>query len=92
MATETFGSSVNETYIKQINVRQDALGSNNKTRDQVEFINSNASWVKLRSSVNKISREKAQELLDNKGPKTGDLGKSFVAQNYVLLGLSLIHI
>ena len=67
MATETFGSSVNETYIKQINVRQDALGSNNKTRDQVEFINSNASWVKLRSSVNKISREKAQELLDNKG-------------------------
>ena len=89
MATETFGSSVNEVYIKQINERQNALGANNKSRDQVEFINSNAAWVKLRSSVNKISREKAQELLDNKGPKTGDLGKSLVAQNYVLLGGTL---
>lgn len=88
MATETFGSSVNEKYIKQINVRQDALGSNNKSRDQVEFINSNAAWVKLRSSVNKISREKAQDLLDNKGPKEG-IGDSRVAQNYVLLGGTL---
>tara|TARA_E500000318_G_scaffold105819_1_gene113157 strand:- start:332 stop:2608 length:2277 start_codon:yes stop_codon:yes gene_type:complete len=88
MATETFGSSVNEVYIKQINERQNALGSNNKTRDQIEFINSNAAWVKLRSSVNKISRKEAQKLLDDKGPKEG-IGDSLVAQNYVLLGGTL---
>lgn len=91
MATETFGSSVNEVYINQINVRQNALGSNNKTRDEIEFINSNAAWVKLRSSVNKISRKKAQELLDSKGSKTaeGAIGDSKLAQNYALVGGTL---
>lgn len=88
MATETFGSGVNSTYITQIRERQKALGSNNKTRDQIEFINSNASWVKLRSSVNKISLETARDLLDKKGPKTG-IGSSLLAQNYTLLGGTL---
>lgn len=85
---EPIGSGINDTVYNQIIARQNALGSNNKTREQIEYLNSNASWVKFRSSVNQISETDASNLL-RKGSRTNAPGSSIKAQNYQLVGGTL---
>ena len=77
---EPLGSAINDTVYNQIIARQNALGSNNKTREQLEYINSNTSWVKFRSSVNEISNAEALETL-KKGDRTKLPGSPIKAQN-----------
>lgn len=85
---EPLGSAINDTVYNQIIARQNALGSNNKTREQLEYVNSNTSWVKFRSSVNQISNEEALEVL-KKGDRTKTPGSPIKAQNYQLVGGTL---
>jgi len=85
---ERFGSPIDPVIIEQINQRQSALGSNSKTRDQYEYITSNTSWVKLRSSVNKVEIDDAKKALETNSAIQG-IGNSIPAQNYVLLGGTL---
>ena len=85
---ERFGSPISDYVIAQIQQRQSAIGSNSKTRDQYEYLTSNTSWVKLRSSVNRVNATEAKQALEN-NEAIGSIGTSIPAQNYVLLGGTL---
>lgn len=85
---ETFGSSIPQYVADQIQKREAAFANNSKSRLQQQLLNSNTAWVKLRSSVNKISDNEAQALLEGKTKKEA-IGSNIIAQNYVLLGGTL---
>ncbi len=52
---ETFYSSISDKTVKQLRVREEALKSNNKTIDQLSFLNANSGYVKLTSGINILS-------------------------------------
>ena len=85
---ERFGSPIDPSVISQIQQRQSAFGSDSKSRELYEYLTSNTSWVKLRSSVNKVTAEQAKTALENNQAIQG-IGNSIPAQNYVLLGGTL---
>lgn len=86
---ERFGAAIDDLVINQIVQRQNALGSNNKTREQIEFINSNAAWVKLRSSVDKVNSAEAAVRIKNNKPLDGLKTNNLIALNYQLTGGTL---
>ena len=63
------GSKVQPNLIKQLETRQAAFKSSNKSRDQQLYINSNTAWVKLRSSVNVVTDEEMKNLDEAIGSK-----------------------
>ena len=85
---EVLGSSVKKEVIDQIHIRENAFGSTTKSRSQIQFTNSNTSWVKLRSSVNEVKGNQI-DILRKKGDRAGSTGNSIPAQNYVLTGGTL---
>ena len=62
MARETIGSSISPDVSALIKAREEIFGARNRTKQQLEFLNSNTAWVKLRSSVNTISNDEALTL------------------------------
>jgi len=83
------GSRVSPDLIKQLETRQNAYRSNNKSREQQLFINSNTAWIKLRSSVNKADEGEFANLdsaILNKEDAYSIKHSSFAAQQNVLMG------
>ena len=88
-STGQVGSRVSPDLIKQLEARQNAFKSNNKSRDQQIFINSNTAWVKLRSSVNVVKDEEFKNLdeaTQNKEVSYKIKHDPAVAQSNVLMG------
>lgn len=86
MARETIGSSISPDVSALIKAREEIFGARNRTKQQLEFLNSNTAWVKLRSSVNKISNDEALTLAKlDKVPSTAP-GVSTIAKNMILVG------
>lgn len=52
---ETFGSSIPALAAKQLAIREEKYANNRKDISDLQVINGNTAWVKLRSSVNKVS-------------------------------------
>lgn len=83
------GSRVAPDLIKQLETRQNAYRSNNKSREQQLFINSNTAWIKLRSSVNRVDENEFAKL--DAATKSKQISytikhTSFAAQQNVLMG------
>jgi hypothetical protein len=85
---ETFGSGIPDYVATQIRGRESIFRQESKSRQQIQLLNSNTGWAKLRSSVNKITEAEAVELLKN-GDRSNKFGDSTIAQNNVLLGGTL---
>jgi hypothetical protein len=47
-----FKESLNEEIIKTLSIRQELMGKNNRTPQELSFLNSNTSWVSLKSAIN----------------------------------------
>lgn len=47
-----FNVPINEKIAKSLSLRQELMGKENRTPQELTFLNSNTSWVKLASSVN----------------------------------------
>lgn len=77
MAVETFGSGIPATPRNQLKAREKLFAQEGKTIQQIQTINSNVAWVKLRSSANTTS-DKSPELAQNfiliSGTQTSGLG------------------
>jgi len=54
MAAETFGSSIPELARNQLKVREKFFSKESKSVQELQYLNSNVAWVKLRSSVNEV--------------------------------------
>src|SRR6056300_1096592 len=83
------GSRVAPDLIKQFETRQNAYRSNNKSREQQLFINSNNAWIKLRSSVNRVEEGEFAKLdaaTRDKEVSYSIKHTSFAAQQNVLMG------
>ena len=46
-----FKESLNEEIIKTLSIRQELMGKNNRTPQELSFLNSNTSWASLKSAV-----------------------------------------
>lgn len=86
---EPVGSAINSKVLDQIIARQNTLGNPSKNRGQTQYGNSNTSWIKLSSSINKISNQQSIDLITKEIEKSTVIGSPFRAQNYVLLGGTL---
>jgi hypothetical protein len=73
------GENFEQYVTDQINVRQSALGTVEKTPQNVLVFNSNKPWLRVASSVD-ISQEKANEL------GVPNLAESNLARDYILAG------
>lgn len=82
---ETIGSGVSKTIIDQIKSREELFGKNSKTTSDIIAINSNAAWVKLRSSVNQITQQEANNLKLSKDTRN-NIGNPEYAKNFILVG------
>lgn len=89
MSAETYGSPVPSYVFDQIEARQEVFGSNAKTRLQQQYVNSNTSWVKLRSSVNEIDETAAKKLLNFNANLSSEVGTQTKAKNNILTGGTL---
>jgi hypothetical protein len=47
-----FKESINEEIVKTLSIRQELMGKNNRTPQELSFLNSNTSWVSLKSAIN----------------------------------------
>ena len=86
MAKETIGSPVSDKLHNQIKVRQDILGNDVKSPAEISYLNSSTAWVKLRSSVNSISIEQAQQIARGEKTREEIKGSSTAANNFILTG------
>lgn len=89
-AIETFGASIPALAGDQLKAREQLYGGSPKSIEHLQVINSNTAWVKLRSSVNEVTKT-AKEIDDAaKDPKNlGFLLDSLdqeKAQLFVLMG------
>ena len=73
------GEGFNPIIISQINKRQEIYGSINRTPEQLQYLNANAGWVRLASSVDIAQK------VDIRGIPE-ELRSSNLAKKYVLFG------
>lgn len=83
-SNETFGSAVSEDVIKIIKARESFFKKSPKTPRDHSLINSNTAWVKLRSSINTISKDDQNKLLKDVNGKETIKGKAEKAKNFIL--------
>lgn len=87
---ETFGASIPKLAGDQLKVREELFGDSPKSIEHLQVINSNTAWVKLRSSVNKVTAGKSA--IDNAAKDPSQLGflldslSSEEAELFVLTG------
>lgn len=86
---ETFGSGISTLVTKQLERRQELISKPNKTLDEIEALNSNVAWIRLRSSVNTLDDGDVKTLLElQKTPDKGfeGIGDPDDAKKFVLIG------
>lgn len=86
MSQEKLGSGVANSIIQQIQARERVFSSDSKARQDHLIINSNSGWVKLRSSVNRITLEDADKLKLSKDLRKQVVGDPTYAKNFILIG------
>lgn len=83
-SNETFGSAVSEKVIEIIKARESFFKKSPKTPREHSLINSNTAWVKLRSSVNKLTDGELEKVVkDVNGLETAK-GEPEKAKNFIL--------
>ena len=87
---ETFGASIPELAGNQIKAREELYSSSPKSIENLQVINGNTAWVKLRSSVNKVT--KPDKEIDDAAKDPAKLGflldslSHEEAETFVLMG------
>lgn len=79
------GSPVQAHVIKQLDQRAALYSKPEKEHKDLMTLHENAVWVQLRSSVNQITEEEADQLETSIDPRTISKGMNTVATQYVLL-------
>jgi len=84
---ETFGSPVSPEVIKVIKAREKFFNPEEgrpKTPREHSLINSNTAWVKLRSSINKLTNNEVKQFEKDPTGKLNLSGKSTEAKEFIL--------
>jgi len=83
---EKIGSGVAESIVNQIKAREKVFASDSKASQDHLILNSNSAWVKLRSSVNRITIEDSDKLKISKDLRESVVGDPTYAKNFILIG------
>jgi hypothetical protein len=82
---ESVGSPIRTDVVTQLEKREAVFGNPAKSRNDLMILNSNAAWVKVRSSVNKITSPDLDKVKASKNERVNIKSNSQVAENFVLM-------
>ena len=86
MAKLLYGAPQRRGVIKQIETRQNTFGTPDKSAKQLEAINQSTPWVVMRSSINLLTDEEADSLINKPETRKSLVGTAKNAENNQLSG------